>query len=130
MDPRTEVIHVFKNALVKNKVGLRIKNLVGYLASRNRRHLRKWFVKMYPNPADYILFIHEHPNHFDYDPLTGLITARDVVPEKKKATTDNGDSIPNLCNLVTKMRTSSPPATAPPSMPSREDDARLFDYNF
>lgn len=83
MDPQSEVIMVFKNALIKNKTGLRIKNLTGYLASRNRKHLRQWFIRMYPNPADYILFIHENPAHFSYDPMTGIITLNTRTPDKK-----------------------------------------------
>ena len=76
MDPRKQIICVFKRALIQSPDGLRIKNLFGYLAPPARKPLRDWFMRMYPTSTDHILFIHDHPNDFNYDFNTGLITGK------------------------------------------------------
>lgn len=99
MDPRKQIVSVFKRALIQSTEGLRIKNLFGYLASPSRKPLREWFMKMYPTSTDHILFIHDHPRDFNYDSSTGLITVKGKscspavspgCPDVKKS--DSGDS--------------------------------------
>lgn len=72
-----EVVNAFKKAIrVSEKEGkpTRIKNLFGHL--NKNRQLREWFLKHYPTPTSYILFVHENAKHFDYDQETGNISVK------------------------------------------------------
>ena len=73
-DPAEDIIKVFKQAIAQSPGGLRIKNLFGHLAPGQRKRLRQWFMKMYPNQMDHIDFIHVNQQHFKYELETGLIT--------------------------------------------------------
>lgn len=89
-DPAEEIIKVFKRAIIQSPGGLRITNLFGHLAPGQRKPLRQWFMKMYPNQMDHIDFIHSNRQHFKYDVETGLITVNreyNAKADKKQSQT-------------------------------------------
>lgn len=92
-DPAEEIIKIFKQAIAQSATGLRIKSLFGHLAPSQRKRLRLWFMKMYPNPMDHIDFIHEHQQHFKYELETGFITInQDFNPKAVRQNRNAGDA--------------------------------------
>ena len=92
-DPAEEVIKVFKHAISQSSSGLRITSLFGHLAPSQRKRLRNWFMKQYPNPMDHIDFIHANGHHFKYEAETGIITInRDFNPKSDKESRQAGDA--------------------------------------
>ena len=93
-DPEEEIIKIFKQAIAQSPVGLRIRNLFGYLAPAQRKRLRQWFMRQFPNPADHIAFIHDNRHHFKYDVDTGIITVNREFISKTGATGKHGEAAP------------------------------------